>query len=188
LIIGRLIVEVDGKIHDREYKKTPDRIRERALRNMGYEVIRVRNDEIQKTPNIAADRIIQKNFEVAGKDNQQSRITKLKMPQHYDPVPKEIDFMLQVWASQFSKGLDDDKWIAEHFMKVLSQFHPELTTNQCAMERLILLLLGLKLHKLYDEILDFEHSSNLLKKGIAILKELFRDRGEMAIIHFKVNG
>jgi hypothetical protein len=34
-IIGnRLIVEVDGRIHDLEYHKTPDRIRQRALENM----------------------------------------------------------------------------------------------------------------------------------------------------------
>jgi very-short-patch-repair endonuclease len=32
LLIGKtLIVEVDGKIHNKEYRKTPDRIRHRAL-------------------------------------------------------------------------------------------------------------------------------------------------------------
>ena len=33
----RLIVEVDGGIHDREYRKTPDRIRQRALEKLGYQ-------------------------------------------------------------------------------------------------------------------------------------------------------
>ena len=39
LIIGKhLIIEVDGKIHDKEHRKTLDRIRKRALENMGYTV------------------------------------------------------------------------------------------------------------------------------------------------------
>ena len=47
-IIGhRLIVEVDGGIHEFEYRKTPDRIRQRALQNMGYYVYRVKNEEIK---------------------------------------------------------------------------------------------------------------------------------------------
>ena len=36
LIIGkRLIIEVDGKVHDKEHRKTLDRIRKRALENIG---------------------------------------------------------------------------------------------------------------------------------------------------------
>jgi very-short-patch-repair endonuclease len=66
LIIGKtLIVEVDGKIHDKEYRNTTDRIRHRALENMGYNVLRVRNEEIQTTPDAIAERIIQRYFEVA---------------------------------------------------------------------------------------------------------------------------
>ena len=38
-IIGnRLIVEVDGGIHDLDYRRTPYRIRQRALENTGYNV------------------------------------------------------------------------------------------------------------------------------------------------------
>jgi len=50
-IIGnRLIVEVDGGIHDLDYHKTPDIIRQRALENMGYSVYRVRNKEVESYP------------------------------------------------------------------------------------------------------------------------------------------
>jgi very-short-patch-repair endonuclease len=43
LIIGKnLIIVVDGKVHDKEHKKTLDRIRQRALENMGYTVQRVK--------------------------------------------------------------------------------------------------------------------------------------------------
>jgi very-short-patch-repair endonuclease len=80
LIIGKkLIVEVDGKIHDKEYRKTPDRIRHRALENMGYHVLRVRNEEIQATADAVAERIIQRYFEVADNDDRRpTKITKLK--------------------------------------------------------------------------------------------------------------
>ena len=45
-IIGRkLIVEVDGRIHEFEYRQTPDRICQRALENMGYRVYRIKNEQ-----------------------------------------------------------------------------------------------------------------------------------------------
>ncbi len=55
------------------------------------------------------------------------------------------------------------------------------------MERLILLLLGLNLRKTQDDInLDFEYSSNLLKKGIEILRGIFgEEEGDAAAIHLK---
>jgi very-short-patch-repair endonuclease len=69
LLIGkRLIVEVDGKVHDKDFQKTPDRIRQRALENMGYDVLRVRNVEIQNTPYAVAEIIIQRYFEVIDDD------------------------------------------------------------------------------------------------------------------------
>jgi very-short-patch-repair endonuclease len=51
---------VDGKIHDKEFLKTPDRIRQRALQNMGFEVHRVRNEQIKRAPFAVAADIIQK--------------------------------------------------------------------------------------------------------------------------------
>jgi len=55
------------------------------------------------------------------------------------------------------------------------------------MERLILLLLGLNLRIGQDGIsLDFEHSSNLLKRGIEILRGIFgEEEGNAAAIHLK---
>ena len=57
-------MEVDGKVHDKDFQKTPDRIRQRALENMGYEVLRVKNEEVQNTPDSVAERIIQRYFVV----------------------------------------------------------------------------------------------------------------------------
>ena len=188
LIIGeKLIIEVDGKIHDKEFLKTPDRIRQRALQNMGFEVHRVRNEQIKSAPFAVAADIIQKYYEVVDADDKTTKITKLKATAHHESVPKDIDEKLQFWALEFNKELNDEKWSANYFKESLIQFHPQLVSNQCAMERLILLLLGLNLRKTQDgSSLDFEYSSNLLKKGIEIIRDIFgEEEGNTAAIHLK---
>lgn len=50
IVGGNLIVEIDGKIHDKIWKKTSDRIRQRALEMVGYTVIRLKNEEINMNP------------------------------------------------------------------------------------------------------------------------------------------
>ena len=189
LLIGKtLIVEVDGKIHDKDYRNTPDRIRHRALENMGYHVLRVRNEEIHVTPDAVAERIIQRYFEVADNDDRRpTKITKLKKPTDYEPIPKEVNSNLQNWALSFNKELNDETWSSvDYFKESLACLHPKLVTNQCAMERLILLLLGLNLRKREDGSLDFEYSLNFLNKYIEILRGLFGEvNGDMAAIHLK---
>jgi very-short-patch-repair endonuclease len=188
LIIGeKLIVEVDGKIHDKEFLKTPDRIRQRALKNMGFEVYRVRNERIKSAPFAVAADIIQKYYEVVDAEDRVAKITKLEAIAHQESVPKDIGENLQLWALEFSKELDDEKWLADYFKESLKRFHSGLVSNQCAMERLILLLLGLNLRKTQDgNSLDFEYSSNLLKKGIEILRGIFgEEEGNAAAIHLK---
>ena len=160
LLIGKkLIVEVDGKVHDKDFQKTPDRIRQRALENMGYYVLRIKNEEIQNRPDPVAERIIQRYFEVADDDHHNevgsrrkpAKITELEKPLHYEPIPKEItNDNLRIWALSFNKELIANEaaaWSVDYFTQSLSQLHPKLVTNQCAMERFILLLLGLNLHK-----------------------------------------
>jgi very-short-patch-repair endonuclease len=188
LIVGeKLIIEVDGKIHDKEFLKTPDRIRQRALQNMGFEVHRIRNEQIKRAPFAVAADIIQKYYEVVDADDKTTKITKLKATAHHGSVPKDIDEKLQFWALEFNKELSDEKWTANYFKESLKRYHLGLVTNQCAMERLILLLLGLNLHKTQDgSSLDFEYSSNLLKKGIEIIRGIFGGvEGDAAAIHLR---
>jgi hypothetical protein len=127
--------------------KTPDRIRQRALKNMGYKVHRVRNERIQSAPYAVAADIIQKYYEVADTEDRTAKITKLKATAHHESIPKDIDDNLQFWALEFNKELNDEKWTADYFKESLRRFHPGLVSNQCAMERLVLLLLGLNLRK-----------------------------------------
>lgn len=162
LIIGeRLIVEVDGKVHDKDFQKTPDRIRQRALEKMGYYVLRVKNEEIQNTPDSVAERIIQRHFEVMDDADGISaktgnKIIELEKPSHYEPIPREITSdHFRLWALSFNQELIANKesvWSVDHFKQSLTQLHPKLVANQCAMERLILLLVGLNLHKKTMEI------------------------------------
>ncbi|MFL6369183.1 MAG: endonuclease domain-containing protein [Nitrososphaeraceae archaeon] len=193
LLIGkRLIVEVDGKVHDKDFQKTPDRIRQRGLENMGYYVLRIRNEEIQNTPDAVAERIIQRYFEVAGDDARERRgaikITELEEPFHFEPIPKEItNDNLRLWALLFNKDLmtNESTWSVDYFKQSLTQRHAKLVTNQCAMEKFILLLLGLNLHKREDGNLDFKYFLNFLKKSIDILRRLFSQEASTVDIHLK---
>ena len=194
LIIGRkLIVEVDGKVHDKDFQRTPDRIRQRALENMGYDVLRVKNAEIQNTPDAVAEIIIQRYFEVVDDYTEEGRrrptkITELEKPLHYEPIPKEItNDNLRIWALSFNKELiiNEATWSVGYFRQSLTQLHPKLATNQCAVEKFILLLLGLNLHKREDGNLDFEYTLNFLKRSIEILKDLFSKEANTVDIHLK---
>lgn len=45
---GKLVIEIDGGIHDTSYQKQYDRERDRVLQDLGYQVLRLRNDEIDQ--------------------------------------------------------------------------------------------------------------------------------------------
>ena len=189
LIIGRsLIIEVDGKVHDKDHRKTLDRIRQRALENMGYTVHRVKNESIRDRPNDIANEIndIYTILSDTESKKKETTITELKKPLEIEPIPKDIQFNLAIWATEFNKKLNDESWSVEFFRESLSQYHPELAKNQCAMEKLILVLHGLNLRKTSDGgNLDFEYSLKFFKKSLNLLKELFPKNGNMAAIHLK---
>jgi very-short-patch-repair endonuclease len=197
LLVGKkLIVEVDGKVHDKDFQKTPDRIRQRALEKMGYYVLRVKNEEIENTPDSVAERIIQKYIEIIEEEDDTKgikaksiKITELEKPLHYEPIPKEITSdHLRLWALSFNQELITNKesaWSVDYFKQSLTQLHPKLISNQCAMERLILLLVGLNLLKKDDGNLDFEYTLNFLKKCIEILRGLFSQEASMVDVHIK---
>lgn len=191
LLIGKsLIIEVDGKVHDKEHRKTLDRIRQLALENMGYTVHRVKNDQISTRPDNIAEQIREIYHKVSETENkiEEAIITELKKPLEIESIPKDIQFNLGIWAAEFIKKLNDDKksWSVEFFRESLSQYHPELVKNQCAMEKFMLSLHGLKLRKTKDSNkLDFEYSLEFFKKSLHLLNELFPENGNIAVIHLK---
>ena len=66
----------------------------------------------------------------------------------------------------------------------MPEYDSILITNQSALERFMLLLLGLGL-KTIDGMLDFEYAAKLFGRSILIVQEIFGEHGEMAGIHLK---
>jgi very-short-patch-repair endonuclease len=179
-IIGhRLIVEVDGGIHEFEYRKTPDRIRQRALQNMGYYVYRVKNEEIKNSPRYIAEKIIELYYKVlerekeSGSSNKKPKIQKINKP-NYKSLPDDLQQLITPLAIEFNSRLrSSGNWTTCYFKDTLSNYDQRLVTNQCAMERLILQLLGLNLRKRDDGTIDFEYHSMLFSKAMEIISDLF---------------
>ena len=70
LIIGKhLIIEVDGKIHDKGNRKTLNRIRKRALENISYTVHIVRNEQVRDKPDKIAEEIKELYYRLSEVEN-----------------------------------------------------------------------------------------------------------------------
>src|SRR5215208_8461295 len=138
-IIGhRLIVEVDGGVHKLEYRKTPDRIRQRALENMGYHVYRVRNEEVKSSPKHVAEKIIESYYDIVEKDDNKenndnnNRITQYKIQKiikkpNYNPLPEDLEQLLTPMAIKFNlqqqfNSSKENNWTSDYFKESLSQY------------------------------------------------------------------
>jgi very-short-patch-repair endonuclease len=184
-VIGqKLIVEVDGKIHSMKFRMTPDRIRQRALKNLGYYVMRVRNDRIRRNVETVVKEIIQQYYSTI--DLQKSN-PKIEIVKHdtYDSIPDYVQDNILQWAITFNQSLKEESWTAYYFKLRLPDYDSTLVQIQSALERFMLLLLGLYLRTGEDGILDFEHSAEVFKKSIQIIREIFGEQGETAGIHLK---
>lgn len=184
-IIGqKMIVEVDGKIHSMKHRMTPDRIRQRALKNLGYYVMRVSNDTIQSNVKAVVKEIIQQYYETV--DLQQSN-PKVEIVKHdtYDSIPKYVQDKISQWAVEFNRSLKEELWTADYFKLHLPDYDLILVQNQSALERFMLLLLGLNLKTGDDGALDFEYSAQVFGKGIEIIRGIFGEQGATASIHLK---
>jgi very-short-patch-repair endonuclease len=179
LIIGKkLIIEVDGKIHDANFKKTPDRIRQRALENMGFHVLRIKNEMIQSHPEIVAEEIIQKYYEIVDFDNNSKKplVTAIKEPEESKEIPFDIQEKLTGWTKFYNDKINKENLTitANNFENILEKLHLGLLKNECALERIILGLIGLNLKvDQNNNLINFESSVKLLEKYIDIMQELF---------------
>ena len=184
-VVGQsLIVEVDGKIHSMKFRMTPDRIRQRALKNLGYFVMRIRNDRIRRNVEGVVEEIIQRYYKTF--DIQKGN-PKIEIVKHdtYDSIPDYIQDNISQWAIAFNQFLKEESWTVEYFKTHLPKYDSTLVQNQSALERFMLLLLGLNLKTSEDGLLDFEHSAKVFGKGIQIIREIFGEQGETAGIHLK---
>lgn len=184
-VIGqKLIVEVDGKIHSMKHRMTPDRIRQRALKNLGYYVIRVSNDTIRINLKTVLREIIHQFYETV--DLQESN-PKVEIVRHdtYDSIPKYVQDKISQWAIEFNRSLKEELWTADYFRLHLPEYDSVLVRNQSALERFMLLLLGLNLKTGDYGALDFKYSARVFGKGIEIIREIFGEQGATASIHLK---
>ena len=178
LIIGkRLIIEVDGKIHDANFKKTPDRIRQRALENMGFYVLRFKNEKIQSHPEIVAEEIIQKYYELVDFDNNSKKpiVTAIKEPEESKEIPIDIQEKLTDWTKFYNDKINKENLTitANNFENILEKLHPDLLKNECALESIILGLLGLNLNVKQNNVIDFEASVKLLERSGCNFSNIF---------------
>ena len=184
-VIGhKLIVEVDGKIHLMKFRMTPDRIRQRALKNLGYYVMRVKNEMIRSNVKTVVNEIIERYYQTV---ELQGRSPKVEIVKHdtYDSIPEYVQDNISQWAITFNQTLKEELWTASYFKLHLPGYDSILMQNQSALERFMLLLLGLNLKINGYGVLDFEHSAHVFGKGIYIIREIFGEQGETAGIHLK---
>jgi very-short-patch-repair endonuclease len=53
---AKLVIEVDGPVHD--YTVEEDKVRQEFLESLGLQVLRITNDEVQKSPNAVLQKIL----------------------------------------------------------------------------------------------------------------------------------
>src|SRR5437870_11202526 len=86
----------------------------RALENIGYNILRIKNEQIQNMPDVIAERIIQRYLEIVDTENKSTKIT------------RELANNLKLWAVSFSRKLNDERWSVDYFKESLARFHSKL--------------------------------------------------------------
>ena len=69
----KLVIEVDGAIHDGEMAQAKDKARDAWLRSEGFEVIRITGSDVLKDSAAVADSIVQLCFDARGPSTTQLR-------------------------------------------------------------------------------------------------------------------
>jgi hypothetical protein len=181
LIEGKFIVEIDGGYHHATpHQILMDRIRQRAIENSGYPVYRFTNQEVKKS----FDKIINKILFLisTSKDtaNQSSMLEVDVSKEHR--LSTIMDNVLRDKADELYKRTLIDGWTVDVFNTVISEFISGPNSNRCAVQRLMMLLLGLNFKASDDGTADFHNYATLFEKAILILQEFF---GDIATVELK---
>ena len=155
-----------------------------GIREFGVLRFRVRNERVVKDVDFVVEKIIQRYYETIELEKAQPKIQIVK-PDGYDSIPKLIQNNILQWSVSFNQLLKEESWTANYFKEHLTEYDSILVTNQSALERFMLLLLGLNLKTSDEGILDFEYSAKLFGKSILMVQEIFGEQGETAGIHLK---
>jgi Protein of unknown function (DUF559) len=178
LVNNRVIIEVDGPLHEDLKIKRNDRIRQRALENTGYIVYRFKNQEIVES---LGDIIIKIKYILSQSRGVNPKLFEINVPEG-NRMSNISENFVKAYASALNSTLTTiDRWNATYFKGFLSRYDPSPVDNRCAMEKLIFTILGLNLRsKDYQDepIIDFEQYSILFDKSLAIVSELFGKSSE----------
>ena len=180
LIEEKFIVEIDGQIHNTEHQILIDRIRQRALENSGYPVFRFTNMEVKKSITQIVNKIISisqnsKNFQ------NQSKIIEIDSIDDYRY--EKIDYkVLEEIVNQLNMEIHQRDWASDFFKEIVSKRSENILSNRCAIQKILLSLLGLNFKSIDDRTVDFQHYANLFGKAMKILEEMF---GKIATVEFR---
>lgn len=182
LIGGKLIVEVDGSIHDQDYRKSPDRIRQRALGKIGYSVYRVRNEIIINSPQKVADEILGQYSKIFDAKNTQSKSLLSRIGNIRNMTTPEANYDRTLSVATRLNGYSD-KWNYERFRAYLSNVDPDFLKYPCHTERLLLRLMGLELTTDNDGCVNFKSYFDFFMSGLDIMSKLYGDLGRTYLIN-----
>ena len=102
-------------------------------------------------------------------------VTAIKEPKESKEIPFDIQEKLTEWTKFYNDKINKENLTitANNFENILEKLHPGLLKNECALESIILGLIGLNLKVDQNNLIDFESSVKLLEKYIDIIQELF---------------
>lgn len=171
LIIGNVIVEVDGSIHDISRQKILDRIRQRALEKMGYRVYRVKNEQIlhPKEKARVVDEIIQIYYEQEG-IMVKKKIQLVEAPEFKISIPESLKF----FVAEQKINMHPDNWSPTLFKQIF-EGTPYDPTDYGIMQSVMLQLFGHYLSKKAEDDgrIDFEEYAMLYDKGVKLMSAMF---------------
>jgi hypothetical protein len=142
VVNNKIIIEVDGPVHEDLKIKKNDRIRQRALENTGYLVYRFKNREIAES---LEDVITKIKYILSQSRGVSPKIFEIDVPEGNRMSNISGSFVKAYACALNSTLLTIDRWDAIYFKEFLSRYDPSPIGNRCAMEKLIFILLGLSL-------------------------------------------
>ncbi len=103
------------------------------------------------------------------------KIKKIYNTSRLEPLPEDLERLIPAWTVALDSRLTFENWTARYFKQILSVYDSRLVTNQCAMERMILYLLGLNIlgrqdagKNQFGNIIDFEYFYRLFDRTILL--------------------
>jgi len=181
LIEGRLVVEIDGQHHYTDpHQVLMDRIRQRAIQNSGYPLHRFTNKDVNRSLKNTVNKIFSL-LRTSKVTANQASIIEVDVPKEHR-LSNVGDDILRKQAHELYKRTLADGWTTSVFKDVLSKLTPTPTCNRCAMQKIMLMLLGLNFRASKDGAADFQNYAVLFEKATTIQREFF---GEIATVELR---